>query len=120
MAANPLQPSEVETWFRQMDIEPTRWELDLLYRLDDAVLSKAAPAGEDKPDEQGPTAISTSDPAEMAYLMAKLEARQAAIHGKPSASAVPAEGTSSAPGGAAGSHGRGAGARIPELARSKG
>ena len=74
LGANPLQPSEVQAWFRQMGLAPTPWELDLIYRLDEAILAKVnKPAeGQDEPHRL----ISTKDTAGVKYIFAKLEARQ--------------------------------------------
>lgn len=40
MSVNPLQPSEVESWFRLMQIEPTPWEVDTIFRMDAAFLER--------------------------------------------------------------------------------
>jgi hypothetical protein len=40
MSVNPLQPTEVEAWFRLMRIEPTPWEADTIFRMDAAFLER--------------------------------------------------------------------------------
>jgi hypothetical protein len=40
MTINPLQPSEVEAWFRLMRIEAEPWEVDAIFRMDAAFLER--------------------------------------------------------------------------------
>jgi hypothetical protein len=42
MSINPLQPSEVEAWFRLMRIEPDPWEVDAVFAMDAAFLERLA------------------------------------------------------------------------------
>lgn len=74
-----LQPSEIESWARQMRIIMTPWEFALLGRLDAAVLpilnkkSDAAP---------GVSSVDPRDGAAVSALFSGLKARAAAKFGK--------------------------------------
>jgi hypothetical protein len=63
LAPNPVSFSEIDAWARLTGTAPTPWEVSVLTRLDDALLSKPA---KDKPT----TMVDAGDGAAVGALLA--------------------------------------------------
>lgn len=80
MAANPLLPSEVRALADQLRYPLTAWQADVIYRLDDAVISTWAgempkPKGK---GADGDAAIPVDRPGDIGVMLRGLAATKAA------------------------------------------
>lgn len=83
MAVNPLQPSELEAWFRLMQIEPTPWEVDTLFRMDATFLERM----HGKKSRKAIAKADVNDPQAVTNLM------QSFVHRKPNGSMIARHGS---------------------------
>ncbi len=79
MAANPLLPSEVETYCRQTLTSLSAWEADVLYRVDDAVLAvwNASTGKASRPGHEPESSIPATNTKGLKALFQGLAARRA-------------------------------------------
>jgi hypothetical protein len=73
--ANPVQPSEILSWAKGMNIAMTRWEFSTLRRMEAAVIPIL---NRKKPDDGPVNEVSATDTAGVSALFAGLRARAAA------------------------------------------
>lgn len=78
MAANPLLPTEIESWARQAHVSFTPWQFDLIGRLDEALLAtsrdKSTPS-KGKPGDPIPMSNAAGIRALFEGLAVTMEAR---------------------------------------------
>jgi hypothetical protein len=77
-SVNPLQPTEVEAWFRLMRITPTPWEVDTIFQMDAAFLDQL----HKKSKRKGMAKVDASDTAGVTNLMNSF------VHRKPNGSMI--------------------------------
>lgn len=81
MAPNPISHQEIEAFSRLRRIDLTAWEVDLLCRMDDAVLtawSGDRPKPKPKTPEAGPVDIPVSNPSGIAGMLRGIAVKKAA------------------------------------------
>jgi hypothetical protein len=72
MSVNPLQPTEVEAWFRLMGIVPSPWEVDTIFRMDAAFLERL----HNKKSRKGKAMVDAQDGAAVSGLFRSLGPRK--------------------------------------------